>query len=114
MAKKRGNPNWGKPELNTIPYTGATSFEEIARKLCLSPQQYGNSAQLKEQGSQIRATRFARIMGFRSQRIVVMFPMRTWTWSIVHSYGLAAVVGWFRSKLPTGAAVGIPLSQPAS
>jgi hypothetical protein len=28
----------------------------------------------KEQGSQIRATRFARIMGFRSQRIVVMFP----------------------------------------
>jgi hypothetical protein len=31
-----------------------------------------------------------------------MFPMRTWTWSIVHSYGLAAVVGWFRSKLPTG------------
>ena len=43
-----------------------------------------------------------------------MFPMRTCTWSIVHSYGLAAVVGWFRSKLPTGAAVGIPLSQPAS
>jgi hypothetical protein len=43
-----------------------------------------------------------------------MFPMRTWIWSIVHSYGLAAVVGWFRSKLPTGAAVGIPLSQPAS
>jgi len=43
-----------------------------------------------------------------------MFPMRTWIWSIVHSYGLAAVVGWFRSKLPTEAAVGIPLSQPAS
>jgi hypothetical protein len=28
----------------------------------------------KEQGSQIRATRFTRIMGFRSQRIVVMSP----------------------------------------
>ena len=35
-----------------------------------------------------------------------MFPMRTWIWSIVHSYGLAAVVGWFRSKLPTEAAGG--------
>jgi len=35
-----------------------------------------------------------------------MFPMRTCTWSIVHSYGLAAIVGWFRSKLPTEAAGG--------
>src|ERR1700746_2112469 len=78
--------------------------------------QFGSAQGLgsKEQRSQIRAPRFARIMGFRSQRIVVMFPMRTCTWSIVHSYGLAAVVGWFRSKLPTGAAGGIPLSQPAS
>jgi hypothetical protein len=48
VAKKRGNPNWGKPELNTVPYTGATSFEEVARQLCLSPQQYGNSAQLRD------------------------------------------------------------------
>jgi hypothetical protein len=48
MAKKRGNPNWGKPDLNTIPYTGATSFEEIAKKLCLSPQQYGSSVQLRD------------------------------------------------------------------
>src|ERR1700756_2208557 len=71
-------------------------------------RQFGSAQGLgpKEQGSQIRATRFARIMGFRSQRRVVMFPMRTWTWSIVHSYGLAAVVGWFRSKLPTEAAGG--------
>jgi len=48
MAKKRGNPNWGKPEFNTIPYTGATSFEEIAKRLCLSPQRYGDSVQLKD------------------------------------------------------------------
>jgi hypothetical protein len=60
VAKKRGNPNWGKPELNTLRYTGATSFEEVAERLCLSPQEFGNSAQFmdwvqKEQGSQIRA-----------------------------------------------------------
>jgi hypothetical protein len=48
VAKKRGNPNWGKPELNTVPYMSATSFEEVARQLCLSPQQYRNSAQLRD------------------------------------------------------------------
>lgn len=47
MAKKRGNPNWGKPELNIIPYTGASSFEEIVRRLRLSPAEYEGSIQLK-------------------------------------------------------------------
>src|SRR5882762_3327693 len=28
VSKKRGNPNWGKPEVNTLPYTGVSSFEE--------------------------------------------------------------------------------------
>jgi hypothetical protein len=37
VAKKRGNPNWGKPEVNIIPYTGESSFEEVVRKLGLSP-----------------------------------------------------------------------------
>jgi hypothetical protein len=41
-------------------------------------------------------------------------PERNWTWSIVHSYGFAAVVGWFRPKLSTEAAVGVPRSQPES
>lgn len=48
MTNKRGNPNWCKPELHIVPYTGATSFEEIAKKLCLSPQQYGDSVQLRD------------------------------------------------------------------
>ena len=47
MAKKRGNPNWGKPELSIIPYTGASSFEELVRKLRLSPAEYEGSIQLK-------------------------------------------------------------------
>jgi hypothetical protein len=47
VAKKRGNPNCGKPEVNIIPYTGESSFEEIVRKLGLSPAQYEGSIQLK-------------------------------------------------------------------
>jgi hypothetical protein len=47
MAKKRGNPNWGKPEVNSIPYPGASSFEEVVKKLSLSPSEYEGSIQLK-------------------------------------------------------------------
>ena len=46
VAKKRGNPNWGKPEVNTVPYTGASSFEEVVKKLRLSPAEY--EGQLKD------------------------------------------------------------------
>jgi hypothetical protein len=47
VAKKRGNPNWGKPEVNIVPYTGESSFEEFVRKLRLSPAEYEGSIQLK-------------------------------------------------------------------
>jgi hypothetical protein len=47
MAKKRGNPNWGKPELPAGP-VGPTSFEEVVKKLGLSPAEYEGSARLKE------------------------------------------------------------------
>ncbi len=48
MAKKRGNPNWGKPEVNTVPHAGASSFEEVVKKLRLSPSEYEGSIHLKE------------------------------------------------------------------
>ena len=48
VAKKRGNPNWGKPEVNTVPYAGASSFEEVVKKLRLSPTEYESSIQLKD------------------------------------------------------------------
>ena len=48
MAKKRGNPNWGKPEVNTFPYAGLSSFEEVVKKLRLSPSDYEGSTHLKE------------------------------------------------------------------
>jgi hypothetical protein len=48
MAKKRGNPNWGKPDVNANTYTGPTSFDEVVKKLRLSPEEYENSVQLKD------------------------------------------------------------------
>ena len=45
VAKKRGNPNWGKPELSVFPYTGESSFEEVVKKLRLSPAEYEGSTQ---------------------------------------------------------------------
>jgi hypothetical protein len=47
MAKKRGNPNWGKPEVHTAPVS-PTSFEEIVKRLRLAPPDYGNSPELRE------------------------------------------------------------------
>ncbi len=48
MKKKRGNPNWGKPDLHSTARIQANSFEEIVRKLRLSQDQYVNSVQLKD------------------------------------------------------------------
>jgi hypothetical protein len=58
--------NWGKPEMISVPYTGASSFEEVVKKLRLSPTDYESSIQLKEwvrkkQGSEIRAIKSARL-----------------------------------------------------
>ena len=47
MAKKRGNPNWGKPDMHAAPVV-PTSFEEVVRKLSLSPADHEGSLQLKE------------------------------------------------------------------
>ena len=67
MAKKRGNPNWGKPELNIIPYTGASSFEEVVRKLRLSPAEYEGSIQHK-----------AWVQKNKDQRYVPSSLLQTW------------------------------------
>ena len=47
MEKKRGNPDWGKPDMHAAPVL-QTSFEEVVRKLRLSPADYEGSLQLKE------------------------------------------------------------------
>jgi hypothetical protein len=68
VAKKRGNPGWGKPEVNNVPYTGTSSFEEVVKRLRLSPSDYEASIHLKEwgakeQGSEIRAVEPATGVG---------------------------------------------------
>src|SRR5438309_3511600 len=72
MKKKRGNPNWGKPDLDSTARIQANSFEEIVRKLRLSPEQYVNSVQLKGNNHhKIRAIRLVEGLGFRScQRLL--------------------------------------------
>ncbi len=47
MPPKRGNPNWCQSIGMTLP-SGPTSFEEIVNGLRLSPDQYADSAALKD------------------------------------------------------------------
>jgi hypothetical protein len=48
MARRRGNPNWGKPEpLGPVTPT-ITEFEKVVSKLKLQPNQYINSTGLRE------------------------------------------------------------------
>ncbi|HYA22635.1 MAG TPA: hypothetical protein VEF05_00655 [Terriglobales bacterium] len=46
MARKRGNPNWGKPGPVSVPYI-VTEFETEVRQLKLQRQDYERSAQLR-------------------------------------------------------------------
>jgi len=48
MKKKRGNPNWGKPELHSTLFVRPNSFEEVVKKLRLSPTEYESSIQLQD------------------------------------------------------------------
>jgi hypothetical protein len=47
MVRKRGNPNWGKPDMKAAPVV-PTSFEDVVKKLRLSPADYEGSVTLKE------------------------------------------------------------------
>src|ERR1700758_4578877 len=48
MAKRRGNPNWGKPEpIGPITPT-ITEFEQVVREYKLSPDQYLRPTRLRE------------------------------------------------------------------
>ena len=47
MPKRRGNPDWGRPHIES-PYHSASSFEEVVEKLQLSPVDYESSIALKD------------------------------------------------------------------
>ncbi len=40
MAKRRGNPNWGKPGQNGPVVPTITEFEQVTREFKLRPDQY--------------------------------------------------------------------------
>src|SRR5437773_11327171 len=48
MAKRRGNPNWGKPEPIGPIVPTISEFEQVVREYKLSPDQYLRSTRLCE------------------------------------------------------------------
>jgi hypothetical protein len=48
MAKRRGNPNWGKSEPLRPFVPSPTSFEQIVQEFKLTPEQYLDSDRLRE------------------------------------------------------------------
>ena len=50
MAKRRGNPNWGKPEPIGPIVPTITEFEQVVREYKLTPDQYLRSTRLREWG----------------------------------------------------------------
>ena len=48
MAKRRGNPNWGKPEPIGPVVPTVTSFESITKEFKLPPDQFIRSTRLRE------------------------------------------------------------------
>ncbi len=58
MAKRRGNPNWGKPEQNGPVVPTITEFEQVTREFKLQPDQYIRSTQLREWASRNKNSKF--------------------------------------------------------
>jgi len=48
MAKRRGNPNWGKSDLHSPVVISPTSFERAVEEFGLAPDQYVRSPRLRE------------------------------------------------------------------
>jgi hypothetical protein len=48
MTKRRGNPNWGKPDAPGRVVISPTSFEQIIEEFRLTPDEYLHSARLRE------------------------------------------------------------------
>ena len=58
MAKRRGNPNWGKPEMNGPVTPTIAEFEQVARGFNLQPDEYITSTQLREGASRNRNQKY--------------------------------------------------------
>lgn len=56
MKKRRGNPNWGKPQMNTPP--PILEFERVTREFKLQPDQYVRSTRLREWASHNKNSKY--------------------------------------------------------
>jgi hypothetical protein len=56
MAKRRGNPNWGKPQMNAPPTI--VEFERVTREFKLQPDQYLRSTRLREWASHNQKSKY--------------------------------------------------------
>jgi hypothetical protein len=52
MAKRRGNPNWGKPEPLGKPEVTVTAFEQVIQEWGLTPDQILDSRRLRDWAKQ--------------------------------------------------------------
>ena len=48
MAKRRGNPNWGKPDPMGPVIPNITEFQHVTQEFKLQPHQYVRSTRLRE------------------------------------------------------------------
>ena len=58
MAKKRGNPSWGKPELVGPSTSIITEFEQAVREFKLRPDQFIRSVHLREWASRNKNAKY--------------------------------------------------------
>jgi hypothetical protein len=58
MAKRRGNPNWGKPEPIGPIVPTVTEFEQVVKEFKLTPDQYLRSTRLREWARKNRNSKY--------------------------------------------------------
>ena len=58
MAKRRGNPNWGKPEPSGPMIPTITEFERVTNEFNLQPDQYIISTRLREWASRNKNSKY--------------------------------------------------------
>jgi hypothetical protein len=58
MAKRRGNPNWGKLDAGVPAVISPTSFERAVEEFELTPDQFVQSAQLREWARKNKNSRY--------------------------------------------------------
>jgi hypothetical protein len=58
MAKRRGNPNWGKPDPIGSQIPTVTAFEQVVCEFKLLPDQYIRSNRLREWARQNKNSKF--------------------------------------------------------